>query len=721
MNNKYFKYIDIIRILSCFGILLYHLNIIKGGYLAVCTFFVLSGYLSIISAFNKKRFSLKNYYLSRIKKIYLPLIIVTFISITIISKITNYNWINLKPEVTSIIFGYNNFWQLNANLDYFVRNISTPFMHFWYISILLQFEIIFPIVFIIIKKIGKKTNKKIPCIILFIIGIASAITFHTNITNNQVMQSYYNTFSRLFSLVFGMLIGLIHIYYKPLVLRKTSSRKKLFYFYLIILSILFFIVDSESIIWNLSMFLVTLISMRLIDYAVSLKKEKTKRKYLHTFANICYEIYLVQYPVIFIIQDYKMNSILKILSIILITIIVSILIHFSLNKPKKRTLNIIRIIILIPIILLSIHGFYTYLIAKDYTADMNKLKRDLGENKKLIEKKQKESLLKQKEEDEKWQEYLNNSEINEEDLEEKVKNLHVIGIGDSVMELAVKNLYNEFPNGYFDAATNRTEKKSIEVINDLKSKGIDGDIYILNVGTNGLCNEKCKEELLQTIGKDKYIFWVNATNPDYDTFNTTLETVANKHDNVFIIDWRSYGLAHQEYLIYDKVHPNVTGCKIYAQKIYEGIYNKYKEIYSEIRDKKIEEHNTHEKEKNIFIGNDLLRGIYDDIDNNYQNKKILVGDYKYNDIKKIISNESTSNNIILVFDTTSQLTNKEYQKLINTFKEKNISIVTTNNTIKLKNTNIIYYDTTNKTTLDKIHLSTDGNKELSNLIKEKIN
>jgi hypothetical protein len=54
-----------------------------------------------------------------------------------------------------------------------------------------------------------------------------------------------------------------------------------------------------------------------------------------------------------------------------------------------------------------------------------------------------------------------------------------------------------------------------------------------------------------------------------------LEDVASKHDNVFIIDWRSYGLAHQEYLIYDKVHPNVKGCGIYAHKIYEAVYEQY--------------------------------------------------------------------------------------------------------------------------------------------------
>ena len=62
----------------------------------------------------------------------------------------NIEWFNLRPETNSVLLGYNNYWQLNANLDYFVRLISSPFMHFWYIALLLQFELIFPIVLVYI-------------------------------------------------------------------------------------------------------------------------------------------------------------------------------------------------------------------------------------------------------------------------------------------------------------------------------------------------------------------------------------------------------------------------------------------------------------------------------------------------------------------------------------------------------------------------------------------
>jgi len=57
MRSKVYKDINFMRLFACTSVLLYHLNILKGGYLAVCIFLVLSGYLSCISAFKKDKFS----------------------------------------------------------------------------------------------------------------------------------------------------------------------------------------------------------------------------------------------------------------------------------------------------------------------------------------------------------------------------------------------------------------------------------------------------------------------------------------------------------------------------------------------------------------------------------------------------------------------------------------------------------------------------------------
>jgi peptidoglycan/LPS O-acetylase OafA/YrhL/lysophospholipase L1-like esterase len=720
MNKKYYKRLDILRFVSCIAVLFYHLGILKGGYLAVCTFFVLSGYLGVVSSYNKKDFSILKYYKSRIIKVYFPLLIVVFLSIVLLNAFSSFNWINLKPEVTSVIAGYNNYWQINANLDYFVRNTSSPFMHFWYIAILLQFELVFPWIYIILKKTSEKISKFIPCFLLFALGIASAVLFYLDIKNGRIMNAYYGTLARVFSLLFGMLIGFVHSYYKPLTFKNEKLNDILFFIYLIALILMCIFIDSNTFM-KYSMFVATFISMRLISYGIS---NTSKRNYMdYTFSSLAhasYEIYLFQYPIIFIFNDIKMNEIIKIILIIIICFAISGTLHYCMSIKKKDKTNIIKIPVLVLTLLLCFNGVYKYVVAKDYTEDMKKLEADLDENQKLIEQKQKEYLEKQKEEEQKWQEFLDNSNKEEENVESYVRNLKIVGIGDSVMELAVKQLYKEFPNGYFDAATNRIEKNAPKIISELNSKGIVGDAYLLNIGINGYCNVACKEEIIKPLG-DKKIFWVNATKPDYEQFNKDVDALASKHDNVYVIDWRSYGLAHPEYLIYDGVHPNVKGCGIYANELYKGIYNIYLDEFKKEKEAKIKEHEEHEKNKITFIGNDLLSEIYTEINENYKDDNIILDvELTKEKLKEKIKDKDITNRVVLILNDKIRLNDKDYDEIIELTKGKKLYIVNTNNLKKKDNVILIDFNIKENVIFDKVHLSEKGKTKLYESIKSSL-
>ena len=726
-SNRYYKRLDLIRVVSCFAILLYHIGILKGGYLAVCTFFVLSGYLAVISSFRKEKFSIKNYYLSRLKKIYLPLLIVVFISIDVVS-ILNIDLINLKPEVTSILLGYNNYWQLAANLDYFVRYVSSPFMHLWYISILIQFEIVFPVVFIILKKIGKKISKIIPCLILFTLGLGSYLLFLKTVNDNNIMIAYYGTFNRLFSLLFGLLLGFIHVYYHPGVIKNKLLNKVIFATYSVVLIFMFFKVSADSKFFAYGMIITTLISMRLIDYAIcNIKMKNTFDKLISSLSNISYEVYLVQYPVIFFYQNVSLNDYVKIFLIIITTFIIAYILNRCINIKTKDKLKVLKIIMLIPIVLATIYGAYKYVIAKDYTKQMKKLEETLNKNKELIKQKQKEySALKQDEKDE-WEAILSDLDNSEKKIKEMVENLNIVGVGDSIMAGTVNDLYEQFPNGYFDGKVNRTEYQTIEVLEDLKNKGILSDVILFNIGTNGDCNEACKDKLMAAVG-DRKVFWVNATNPDYDTFNAGLEKVAKKYSNIHIVDWISVAKDHPEYLYKDKVHPTQEGSKIYVQTVYNAIYNEYLEEFKEKKDKMIKEHEEKEKSKITFIGNDLLLGAYEYILKDYSKSEFVI-DKDFNTksliktIKNKINNKTLNYNIVLIFDSKVKLTKAEYQELINLCSEYKIYVVDIDNSVKIndENINVINFykeikKNKNYTKFDGTHLTEEGNLALTKTI-----
>ena len=66
---------DGLRGVAIIAITLFHMfpSVFRGGYLGVVLFFVLTGFLLVVSAkkkMNQKEFSLRDYYLARIKRIY---------------------------------------------------------------------------------------------------------------------------------------------------------------------------------------------------------------------------------------------------------------------------------------------------------------------------------------------------------------------------------------------------------------------------------------------------------------------------------------------------------------------------------------------------------------------------------------------------------------------------------------------------------------------------
>ena len=727
MKKDYLKRLDLIRVVSCIAVLFYHLGLLKGGYLAVCTFFVLTGYLSIVTTSRKAEFSLKKYYISKLKRVYLPLIIVVFTTIAIISLMPGINYINLKPETTSVLLGYNNFWQLNANLDYFVRHISSPFIHLWYIAILLQYELIFPIIYMLFvgkKKKRRSLKKMIPIILCTILGIGSCILFYLEVKKGSLMPAYYGTLTRAFSILFGISLGLIHVNYKPLVLKKLSS---VFYLYLIALIALCVFIDFKSPLFSMSMIITSLITMKLIDYSTLSSENKTVfDKIIHSLSSVSYEIYLIQYPVIFLFQDIAIDKTLKLIAIILITLVLSYIIHFALNIKKKSKLKVLRVLLIIILSLISMFGIYKYIIAKDYTNDIKRLEQELSNNQELIEKKRKEYAAKKKDEEDKYQKELEELTPNKENIEKYVRNLKVTGIGDSIMELCIKELYEEFPNGYFDAKVNRTEAVANEILKDLVSKNMLGDVVVFNLGTNGNGLSTYRDEILKTIGNRK-IFWLNATRPDVKIYNPNLIDYAKKHDNVYIIDWVSVANAHPEYIVYDGVHPSVRGRKPYAKTIFDGIYKVYEKELNAKKEKKIKEHEEQEKKKITFVGNDLLVGLYDYLKDDYSDsdfiidKKLTYKELK-NQLESKIKNKELNHNVVLVFNNKLSISKTEYMELIKLCKDYKVYIIDTSENLNIneKNTTIIKFNEKDYLSVDNIHLSEKGNKKLKEIIDSKL-
>ncbi len=170
------------------------------------------------------------------------------------------------------------------------------------------------------------------------------LTFYYSGVNNGILFTYYNTFTRIFALFFGITLGFIYHYYGNLVSSKIKKSyfKEMYFLYLLsyfITAIYFFINPSSKYIY-LGMIITTLLSVRITDYATLICDNwaNTNKfdKIISYASSISYEIYLIEYVVIYLFEYIDLNKYLELFLIIIITILLSMLLHFiTTNKDKK--------------------------------------------------------------------------------------------------------------------------------------------------------------------------------------------------------------------------------------------------------------------------------------------------------------------------------------------------------------------------------------------------
>lgn len=596
-------YIDLIRAILCITILLYHMGLLKGGYLAVCSFFVLSGYLSALSL-RKVNFSALTYYKSRILRVYVPLIIVVFVSLGIcLLMLPDLTWISMKQEITSIIFGYNNFWQSSANMDYFARHIDSPYMHLWYIAILLQLELIFPLIYSALEYLKRQLGKNVPMIICFTVAILSVGYFVYAYITGGVMASYYNTFARCFSWFVGIAVGYWHVINRSILQRKIEDKKSIKYMVavLVLVQVLLFVMGSaESKLYLVGMIGSTLIMSIMLDFVKATdicadidKAPKLIRKLVEYISDRSYEVFLVQYPVIFIVTNLGLSSWKKYIIILLITFLVAECIKLAINSFNskhylKLSIKLVCGMLLLVLLCGSCYGGYRYVSAPDLKAQQEELEIEMRRLKQEQIRKHIEYDQEQKYQNEKQDAnyLLENILDNQKDIDSQIEaietqisridqmvvNLRITFVGDSVLLSASEVLYEDFTKCYIDAEIGRTGYAIDPILQYLDSRGILSNVVVINCGANGDCPDYIKDEIMNTLS-GKQVFWVTTSN-NYSA-NISIINYAEYHDNLHIIDWGSVSAGHSEYFDGDGIHLVQAGREAYSQAVFDAICNYY--------------------------------------------------------------------------------------------------------------------------------------------------
>ena len=151
--------------------------------------------------------------------------------------------------------------------------------------------------------------------------------------------------------------------------------------------------------------------------------------------------------------------------------------------------------------------------------------------------------------------------------------MRVTIIGDSVTLAALDALCETFPNGNIDAVFGRTIYEGMNALEELEENNQLGDVLVFSLGTNCETYEDDWEWLIEH-SHHKTVFFVTTYGVGNDS-NEIMTRVANRHENVFVIDWETPALANRsEWILADGLHPNEEGSAYYAYLIHSYI-NRY--------------------------------------------------------------------------------------------------------------------------------------------------
>lgn len=306
-KRKKLEALDSLRGIAVLMVIGYHLypEFVKGGFLGVSLFFVLSGFLITLTSeasWTRSTFTITDFYSKRIRRIY-PVLVVLFVANVCIFTFVDKQLLGgIRSEGISFFLGYNNWWQIMHNVSYFQTNgLSSPFKHLWSLSIEVQFYCLWPIFFLGYKKIlGERFlfNR----IVWIGIGISAALLFMLYQPGEDPSRVYYGTDTRIFSILLGCLMGENYQLYTG-GFSKESKEEKYLQGALLFLGLVAFFFTNENSPWTyrIGLFLTSILFAVVILFAVDVKSftyRVLNQSFLKWIGKRSYGVYMYHFPIL---------------------------------------------------------------------------------------------------------------------------------------------------------------------------------------------------------------------------------------------------------------------------------------------------------------------------------------------------------------------------------------------------------------------------------------
>lgn len=293
MKTSSFRYdINALRALAVVSVVLFHFfpTGLPGGFVGVDIFFVISGFLMtgiVVSRVRDKRFSLIDFYRSRLYRI-APALLVLCLFVFIFGLIF-IDPITLKSIGKHILSsaGFFSNYIYNAESGYFSDSSRLNWLlHTWSLSVEWQFYCVYPLLILLGYKLGGEQKLKLLLGITLLFSLGLAI--FQGIEGGR--QAFFLLEYRAWELILG---GCIFFLKSP-----TPAKSTLFQLLGICLISVSIFIFSEEMMWPSYYALLPTLGAGLIIYAANSQRKAMTNIVVHKLGLWSYSIYLWHWPIV---------------------------------------------------------------------------------------------------------------------------------------------------------------------------------------------------------------------------------------------------------------------------------------------------------------------------------------------------------------------------------------------------------------------------------------
>lgn len=545
-----------------------------GGFLAVESFFVLSGFLitrTLIKTFEKEenRFTA---FLIYLKRRFLRIFPALFFMITILYSIQKVLNINIskyfeEESLFGLSFSYN-FYLIFKEIPYFERFEDVKLLlHLWSLSIEVQLYLLVGFILLISSFLGSFSKAfKFTVFSILTIGSIAVNFFYFNILDVDINKIYFATESRSFGFFIGGILGLYEDKIRGIFGELFGYLTGFLGFSGLIATFFLFSYYTDWF-YPFGFLVADLLTVSIIIGFLNSEYIKISMGIFDKFGERSYSFYLWHYPIFSIINSlYGVNP-LFIFMAYLLTVSISDLSYQLIEKPFRRLEFGIKPIPLF----LSSTAFIVIFTSFFGLSNTQKIILPQMDISKTVQEKKVEnnqigetvSVVNLDEDTKETPEYIKEIKY---DRTVDVVGKRAIIIGDSVLLGASSYIRKIIPTAKIDAKVGRQGVEIPSLIESYKEDIEKSDVVVFHIGTNGYIKQSLLEEIVNKIGKDKKIYFitVNAPVPWKEKVNQNIRSLS-KYRNVSVIEWDK--VADDQLLAKDKIHLTGKGIVKYSKLI----------------------------------------------------------------------------------------------------------------------------------------------------------